>query len=291
MGRRRMLSENLLYDPEFNSLSIEAQNLFVRMLIKSDDYGILPADQWAMLNLPSRLSRRLENLISELEERGLIQGFIYQDKPFFAFKKGRFDEYQSYLIQKRRRSEYLRLDRVTMESEKFQEILGNSWKFSATTPVRHREYKATSKEYRVESKENRESNIESIQGKEEEITNPLLRKIRENFPTVASMSLPLTEEQAVEIQSRFPEDVIVDALAAMENYAALKKKYRSAYLTLNNWCKIRLERGNNYGTAQKAPAGSQVARATFKYGPEQEKARRELEEAIRLRDSERNKRT
>jgi hypothetical protein len=255
MGRRRMLSENLLYDPEFNSLSIEAQNLFVRMLIKSDDYGILPADQWAMLNLPARISRKLENLVHELEAHGLVQGFIYENKPFFAFKKGRFDEYQSYLIQKRRRSEYLRLDRVAMESEKFQEILGNSWKFSATTPVRHREYRVESKEYRVESKEyrveskeNRESNIESIQGKEEEITNPLLRKIRENFPAVASMSLPLTQQQAIEIQSRFPEEVIIDALAAMENYATLKKKYRSAYLTLNNWCKIRLERGKNYGT-------------------------------------------
>jgi hypothetical protein len=145
MARRRMISENLLYDPQFNQLSIPAQNLFIRMLIKTDDYGVIPADQWTMLNLPQKVFRELVPLIGEITEAGLIVGFLHEDKPFFVFKRGRFDEYQSYLIQKRRRSEYLRLDKEEMDGDVFQEILGKSWKFYAVTPVTNREYRVQSR--------------------------------------------------------------------------------------------------------------------------------------------------
>jgi hypothetical protein len=124
-----MLSENLLYDPNFNLLSIPAQNLFVRMLIKTDDYGILPADRWPMLNLPVSIERKLEQLIGEMETVGLIVGILYEDRPFLVFKRDRFDEYQSYLIKNRTHSEYLRLSRDAMEGNVFQEILGKPWKF------------------------------------------------------------------------------------------------------------------------------------------------------------------
>jgi hypothetical protein len=37
MARRRVISAELLVDPEYNSLSLEAQLLFLRMLCISDD--------------------------------------------------------------------------------------------------------------------------------------------------------------------------------------------------------------------------------------------------------------
>jgi len=75
MARRRMISENILYDPQFNSVGIEAQCLFVRMLTKTDDYGIIPAEPYSlisMLNLPEVLKKHLEKYIGELEGAGLI---------------------------------------------------------------------------------------------------------------------------------------------------------------------------------------------------------------------------
>jgi hypothetical protein len=154
MARRRMLSENILYDPEFNGLSIDAQNIFIRMLIKTDDYGIIPADQWAMLNLPKKIERDLECLINEIQHIGLITLFEYEGKPFIAFKCGRFDDYQSYLISKRTRSEALRLEKEVMESKQFQEILGKSWKFTKILPgyIESRKYKVESKKQKEESK-------------------------------------------------------------------------------------------------------------------------------------------
>lgn len=125
-----MISENFLIDREINALSIPAQLLFVRMLVRTDDYGILPGDEYtldAALNLPPQLKRRLPELTDEIVKRGLMQGFIYDGRPYFAMKRDRFDEYQSYLIQKRTRSETLRLNADVMESEKWDEILSNVW--------------------------------------------------------------------------------------------------------------------------------------------------------------------
>ena len=137
MARRRAISENLLYDPSFNALSIEAQNLFIRMLTRTDDFGILPADQWGMFNLKPSTLENIQSLVNEMEDVNLLEFFIYEEKPFFAFKRDRFDDYQSYLIKNRTRSEYLRLDKHAMEKG----IPGNSGKFRQDGTVTHRKNK------------------------------------------------------------------------------------------------------------------------------------------------------
>lgn len=43
MARRRVISAELLVDEEFNSLSMEVQLLFLRILCVTDDYGIVAA--------------------------------------------------------------------------------------------------------------------------------------------------------------------------------------------------------------------------------------------------------
>lgn len=134
-----MISENLLYDPEYNKLSIEAQLLFIRILIKTDDYGIVPADQWCMFNLSQKIQNNIDKYLDEIEGSGLAISFYYNEKPFFLLKRDRFDDYQSYLIKNRTRSEYLRLDKETMEGSGFQEILGNSRKFPKGVMLTNRE--------------------------------------------------------------------------------------------------------------------------------------------------------
>lgn len=142
MARRRMISENILYDPGFNSLSMAAQNLFIRLLIKTDDYGIIPADEYAlcsMLNLPLAIKRTLPKLLDEIEAAEIGARFTYESKVYFLFKRERFDEYQSYLLKNRTRSEYLRLEKDFMEGDGFREILGTSGKFPQSSELSHRE--------------------------------------------------------------------------------------------------------------------------------------------------------
>ncbi|MFA7521057.1 hypothetical protein, partial [Shewanella sp.] len=190
-----MLSESLLYDPHFNSISIEAQNLFVRMLIKTDDYGILPADQWTMFNLSTKTLNSLEKLIGEIESAGLVKLFQYEEKPFIAFKRDRFDEYQSYLIQKRTKSEYLRLTKDVMESSHLEEILGNSWKFQKVTPVTHRKYKVESNKYKDKDIE------ETISFKDGKLTIP--NHLKEEFYATFSRQRVDSEIPAMEKWLKF----------------------------------------------------------------------------------------
>ena len=94
-------------------------------------------------------------------------------------------------------------------------------------------------------------------------TNPLIKIINENFPTIATMSSPVTDVQAVELEAKFKPDLILDVLAAMENYKGLKKKYRSAYLTVNNWCKIRLDGKRGQGGSKQTKEYSGIDRQKF----------------------------
>jgi hypothetical protein len=207
-----MLSENILYDPSYNSLSIEAQALFVRMLIKTDDYGVLPGDQFSMLNLPRHTERQLESLLAEIEDAGLIKGFLYEEKPFFAFKRDRFDDYQSYLIAKRTKSEYLRLDRESMEGKVFQDILGHSWKFQKVTPLTHRKY-------RVESTEHKDKNNRREFASYDEGTKQLIVPESVKEALVAEYGRPLYESE----------------VPAMERWLKVNKPKRDYNRFMWNW--------------------------------------------------------
>lgn len=140
-----MLSENLLYDPHYNMMSVQARELFVRLLIKTDDFGVIPGEDYtlgAILNLDEYQKKHLEELIGEMENAGLLKGFIYQDKPYLMMKRDRFDEYQAYVVRNRTQSEYLRVKTEDLEdSNKLQEITGNYWKFHKGYTLSHREIK------------------------------------------------------------------------------------------------------------------------------------------------------
>ena len=56
-------------------------------------------------------------------------------------------------------------------------------------------------------------------------------------PHVCQLQEPLTYEQYQQLRIRYPTLNVGEVMRAMENHVPLKKKYRSAYLTLNNWLK------------------------------------------------------
>jgi hypothetical protein len=158
MARRRMISQELISDEHFNNISLEAQNIFVRMLSVSDDCGVVPANIYrlnVLINTPKKTINHLEEVLSELVESGLGCLFNYRDERFFAFKPSSFEDYQSYILKKATKSEYLRIpkDDFTELSKKFQEIPRNSIHIckSAVSTVESIKQQVESKEQIVES--------------------------------------------------------------------------------------------------------------------------------------------
>jgi len=128
MAKRRMISQELIIDEEFNSLSIEAQNLFLRMLVVSDDYGVVPANEYALsklINPPKKIARLTQHYLDEISSVGLGGIVGHNGRQFFIFKPEAFERHQSYILGKRRKSEYLRISKGELDSGKFKEILGN----------------------------------------------------------------------------------------------------------------------------------------------------------------------
>ena len=141
-----MISQDIIIDEDFNLLSINSQNIFIRMLAVSDDYGVVPSSLYTLdklINTPKKIN--LLQCLHEIVEAKLGQPFSFEGKEFFYFKKERFDDYQSYVIAKRTKSEYLRKPKDFMESNAFQEILGNSPQLLSTS--------IESNKQKVESKE------------------------------------------------------------------------------------------------------------------------------------------
>lgn len=206
MAKRRMLSQNIIYDENLNSTSIEAQWLFNRLLIITDDCGVVPASFYSlksMCNLPDKIYGKLQKLLEELIQVKLIQGFVYEDKRFFCFKKDTFDDYQAFIIKNRTRSEYLKMDKDSYLEfyNSLQEITINYSNFfdnesyhieSKELIVKGKELKAKSKEAKnlidvlldlFKQKYLKNKNVIYVESKQDtKYLGMLLGKMKKQFP-------------------------------------------------------------------------------------------------------------
>jgi hypothetical protein len=221
MARRRMISQELIIDEDFNSLSLQAQNIFTRLLAVSDDYGVIPANVYTLdklINTPKKID--LAKSLNEIIALNLIFLLEYQGKQFYVFKRDRFDEYQSYLIQKRTKSEYLRLSKEEIDSEKFQEILRN-YSNLGSSPIESIKYK-----------------VESTKIKEED------KKPYGEFGNVL-----LTDKERQRLTERLSTDQRAkNAIEILSAYKKSKnKQYNSDYATFHTWVITELEKRENQG--------------------------------------------
>lgn len=76
-------------------------------------------------------------------------------------------------------------------------------------------------------------------------SHPLNIEIQKNFPSVAKMKSPLTDDQAEKLLAEHPVAEINTILEAMENVPTLATKYKSTFLTIKNWIKHRKSNDNN----------------------------------------------
>lgn len=86
-------------------------------------------------------------------------------------------------------------------------------------------------EYKVEN-EDKSQGEESEPPKEKE--HKLISYIKSTYPSVSKLTT-LTNKEAEKIVTTFKPEIIIKVLSSMENKKDLLTKYKSCYLTLNNW--------------------------------------------------------
>ena len=151
-----MISQDLIADEQFNRLSTESQNMFIRMLSISDDCGVVPANTYrlSVLTNTGGITKKIPAIIQEIVEQGLGCVFDHNGEPFFAFKRRSFEEYQSYILKKATKSEYLRIPREEFLelSKNFQELprCSGSHSQSAVSTVESREQQVESRKQKEE---------------------------------------------------------------------------------------------------------------------------------------------
>lgn len=256
-----MISQDMISDEHFNAISLEAQNIFVRLLAVSDDCGVVPANIYklnVLINTPKKLNLKLGSILSEIVERGLGHLFDFKGEKFFAFKPAAFADYQSYILKKSTKSEYLRIPKEEFEelSKNFQELPRNSIHCDegALSTVESRKQKVESNKQEVESKEKKAFG---------EFQNVLLTDI-EYGHLIRRLGTNERARDAIEILSAYKE--------------SKGKTYKSDYATFGTWVIGELEKRERNG---KANGTSGHGGFGTKQSPSVEAAQRTLEKTER----------
>jgi hypothetical protein len=130
VARRRYLYADAVNDQHVNELSRDARDIWWRLVAVSDDCGVTPAEPGelqSLINCPMDLRQKLPQLLEEIAEHlGFL--FDFRGKRWFCFKPETFEYYQSHLLSRRTKSEYLkiRIKEFHGISQKFTEFPGNS---------------------------------------------------------------------------------------------------------------------------------------------------------------------
>ena len=69
-----------------------------------------------------------------------------------------------------------------------------------------------------------------------------LEHMHEHYPLIMKMDKPLTYDEFKTLRENFDVDLVWDKMDNLENTKNMRKKYVSAYLTINNWCKMSFNR-------------------------------------------------
>lgn len=161
MARRRIISEAMISDEDFNGLSLEAQNLFLRMLAIADDCGVVPGVEYTLLaltNPPPQVRKKIGVVLHEIIAAGLGRMIEHEGKPWFAFKGNSFLSHQGHILNHRKRSEYLKISANEYDSSTFPDFPG----FSCPN-VKISSSVVESRKQRVESREQKETAPEKLQ--------------------------------------------------------------------------------------------------------------------------------
>lgn len=112
MAKKRIITQDMNFDEQFNKLPIGSQILFYRFLSITDDCGVIPANEYtlhSMINTPQEIKKNYSKLLKNILDLKLMYRISYNGKEFLCFKRHSFEEMQKFLIKNRTRSEYTKL--------------------------------------------------------------------------------------------------------------------------------------------------------------------------------------
>lgn len=149
MSRRRIIGEEINQDPAVATLSLEAWVLFVKFLSISDDYGIVPLNSHrlrARLHIPERIDKNFPKYLGEIISASLGGILQYKSEEWFFFKPESFYYWQSCLISRRTKSEYLKLSgqEVIEAIRKASEAIAKGSASQPKPTIESRKYKVES---------------------------------------------------------------------------------------------------------------------------------------------------
>jgi len=102
-------------------------------------------------------------------------------------------------------------------------------------------------------------------------THALAIFVKDNLPNVSKLKNQLTDEQCEKLVKEFNKTTIKKTLEAMENRSDLTKKYRSVYLTLNNWLsrEPNIQTNGNFSPSTSGPQTLEGTKIKFTPKPQQ----------------------
>lgn len=71
----------------------------------------------------------------------------------------------------------------------------------------------------------------------------LQKYVQKYFPRVSFLPIQMSVKNCETLLETYDKHLIVETLKSMENCSYLLKKYVNVYLTLNNWCRMSMDRG------------------------------------------------
>lgn len=116
MPRQRKISQEIVHDEHFNSMSIGAQLVFIHLIAVSDDCGVVPIGEHSFVPIvapPKGVDGRA--CLDEIVKMGLGYRIEYKNQPYFLFKQESFLRHQSYIVNKRIESQYLHISSVEFD--------------------------------------------------------------------------------------------------------------------------------------------------------------------------------
>lgn len=124
MAKRRYISQDIVYSDDCNSLSDFEERIFTRSIAISDDFGTIPGSLNSLrqrLGIKEDRQTEFEAAVQSLVARGLLRVIEYDGKKFFALNPERFDEEQTHVKNKRKRSEYTKIR--ALSRKEFEEYI------------------------------------------------------------------------------------------------------------------------------------------------------------------------
>jgi len=220
--------QDYLTDEKLNLCSASAQGVYIKLLCifhKSETYGgfLIKQKDKQTSNQIQNFAYKFAKLLSfdfETIEKALVE-LVEEDVLQLD---------TDFLSQKRMVRDF---DISTKRSQAGKKGGGNPNLFKQ----KNKQIDKQNPEYEIEIENAIESDI--VISKKNEWQNLSQKQwIKENCPSLLQMNKPITEEGLNKLVAEFGMTKVEEKLTSMENMPNLRKKYKDAYITARNWCKM-----------------------------------------------------